>query len=387
MRLESIAFCLVLGTALLSASEWKLLGPDYEISEGITYNVLPHPAKDGEVLVGVRPQGLMLTTDDGETWVRTSKAFAPDAGEGPNPESMERAPSDPQIVYAGLELRGAMRSDDGGRTWRDASRTLPKRRARNGVSVAIHPSDPDVVWLGTDGGLFKSADGGKNWRRLSQGLPTGKTTLDKDVHQTVSKILVDPRDPQRVVIGLYASGVGEPAGVWRSADGGESWVESGEGLASGEIEGMPVMTLKDWVLEMTQSASNPEVQLLATPIELYHSSDGGRKWVKLGDKKASAVAGHPTDPKHFYIGLGDGGVEESRDGGRTWTDLSAGLPRGQTANAEPITVEFTDTNGKKQILTGMDMRFTHGVIGFTFDPKHPEILYVAAHAGVYRLDR
>ena len=135
--------------------------------------------------------GPTALTDYGKTWRHTSERFSKDGHIGPNPESMDRAPSRPETVYAGIESLGVRRSDDGGKTWRDLSKSLPKGGMHNGVSVAIHPIDPETAWLGTDGGIFKTNDGGKNWRRLKQGLPTGETKNSKSVTQTITKIFVD----------------------------------------------------------------------------------------------------------------------------------------------------------------------------------------------------
>ena len=172
---------------------WQRLGPDYRPGEATCQNVLPHPRRTGELVVGARPTGLLLTIDNGRTWQHTSEAFNPDGTIGPNPESLARAPSSADVVYAGIESRGVRRSDDGGKTWRDLSQTLPKGRARNGVSVAVHPHDPQTVWLGTDGGIFKTIDGGRHWRRLTRGLPSGAVKSGNDVSQTVVKIIVDAR--------------------------------------------------------------------------------------------------------------------------------------------------------------------------------------------------
>ncbi len=375
----------LVGISVLSAGQWERIGPGYKESEGITYNVLPHPENPEELLIGVRPQGMFLTEDGGGKWKLTSSPFNVSGGDGPNQDSVGRAPSNPDIVYAGLELKGVWRSDDGGRSWKDVAGKLPKGRARNGVSVAVHPQDPECVWLGTDGGIFKSTDGGKTWQRKTEGLPSGKAKDNNDVNQTISKILLDPQDPKRLLIGIYATGTGEPAGVWRSTDGGESWKALSRGIETGGVEDSPVWIQQDWILEMAQSEDALNALLIATPTKVYHSRDQGENWQEIVGEQAVAVAVHPGDGNHYFIALPDGGVKESSDAGRTWKDLSEGLPRGKTANAKPLKIEFTDSNGKKHIVDGMDKRFTHEVNSFAFDPKDPTVIYAAAHAGVYRL--
>lgn len=68
--------------------------------------------------------------------------------------------TDPKIMYAGLR-EGAFKSTDGGESWKRLT-AAPKDVA----AIAIHPTQPDVVFLGTAAGkIFKNTDGGQNWRR------------------------------------------------------------------------------------------------------------------------------------------------------------------------------------------------------------------------------
>jgi photosystem II stability/assembly factor-like uncharacterized protein len=70
------------------------------------------------------------------------------------------SPADPKVMFAGLR-EGAFKSTDGGESWKKLN-TAP----RDVAAVAIHPTKPDVVFLGTaPGKIFKSTDGGQTWRR------------------------------------------------------------------------------------------------------------------------------------------------------------------------------------------------------------------------------
>ncbi len=369
------------------AQTWQRLGPDYEPSEGLCYHVLPHPDRTQELLVGTRPLGLLLSTDDGKTWTRTSEEFPKSGNIGPNQESMARAPSRPDTIYAGIEKLGVRRSDDGGKTWRNLAATLPKGRARNGVSVAIHPTDPETAWLGTDGGIFKTVDGGEHWRRLTEGLPTGKGENNTDVNQTIAKILIDTENPDRLWLGMYASGLNEPAGVWRSNDGGESWSAASAGIDTGDQTVGPMTYRRDWVMGLARCIAEPKVFFVSTPFAVYRSEDGARSWVKLPHEGgAGALAIHPRDPKRLFLAIDGGRVKHSRDAGHTWSDLSDGLRLGREPNAPVYRVNFVGPDGKTQVLEGTDSRFVNKVASFRFDPRDPDILYAAAHAGVYRLD-
>ncbi len=321
-----------------------------------------------------------------QTWLHTCEAFDKDVTYGPNPESIARAPSNPEVVYAGIERYGVRRSNDGGRTWRDVSDTLPSGRAHNGVSVAVHPTDPMTAWLGTDGGLFKTTDGGQHWRRLTGGLPRGAVKSGSDVSQTVNMILVDPREPRRLCFGLYATGLNEPAGVWRSDDGGETWRSSSSGIDSGrQISGATTLQ-RDWIMALTRGESQPASFLAATPFALYLSTDGAATWKKLPRATgAGAVAIDPRDPRHLFAAAADGRVEHSIDGGQTWRDLSAGLRLGREPGATVWDLEFVGPDGKKQKFQAVPGRFRNQVVSFAFDPRDAGTIYACAHAGLYRL--
>lgn len=371
--------------ALTAAESWQRLGPDYPPGEGTTVCLSPHPQRANEWVVGARPGGLLFTADGGGTWKHASETFDEEGHIGPNMQSLGRSASHPEVLYAGIEKLGVRRSDDGGQTWRDVAAGLPKGRSRNGVASAVHPSNPDIAWLGTDGGLFKTLDGGQTWRRLTAGLPSGKTGASKDVSQTVTRILVDHANPQRLWISLYATGLNEPAGVWRSEDGGDSWKTSGQGIETGSTGG-PLPLQQDMVMALDRCAAEPDVFYCTTLMATYRSADGAKTWTKLPRKLGGgAIAVHPRNALLVVAAAPDGRVEASRDGGQTWTDVSSGLRLGREPNAPVRKVDFVGPDGKKQVLEGTLHRYHNQIESFAFDPTDPSVLYACAHAGLYRL--
>ena len=70
------------------------------------------------------------------------------------------SPADPKIMFAGLR-EGAFKSTDGGERWKKLNAA-----SKDVAAIAIHPTQPEVVILGTGPGkIFKSTDGGRTWRR------------------------------------------------------------------------------------------------------------------------------------------------------------------------------------------------------------------------------
>ena len=123
------------------------------------------------------------------------------------------SPADARIVILRTMDRGLLRSADGGQTWHAANGQL--QGAANSIrSVAIHPTDPQVMLRATSGGLYRTTDGGQKWRKLPLDCDfdgAGPTAICGEVVAFV------PQDPNVVVA------AGESQGLFRSVDGGDHW--------------------------------------------------------------------------------------------------------------------------------------------------------------------
>ena len=184
----------------------------------------------------------------------------------------------------------------------------------DGLSVTALHASGDLLLAGTYGdGLFRSADGGQSWERVANGT-------------------------FRFVTAELAGT--EPARVLRSSDQGRTWQEL-EGITA--IPGH-----EDWFLPYSPRAgaarnayaSGDRLLVAAEVAGLLRSDDGGRTWVcepVAGDEDIHLVAGHPDDPDLVYVSLGTatltspdephGGIARSRDGGRTWEKVETDYTR------------------------------------------------------------
>src|SRR5437879_505200 len=118
----------------------------------------------GNILVGTVGQGVMMSADDGESWTRAS------VRQGMHSDSIVRMlrsdSRSPEVVYAGTDL-GLYRSDDAGSRW-----GLLDNPMKGSVvwSMAIDPVDPAVMFAGTGTpsmpGIFRSTAAGKRWTRM-----------------------------------------------------------------------------------------------------------------------------------------------------------------------------------------------------------------------------
>ncbi len=206
--------------------------------------------------------------------------------------------------------------------------------------------EPGVVggrlWAGTmPGGLFRSDDGGESWslnealwrmpeRRQWMGVAGGE-------QPGISSVLVDPRNPADIRVGVST------AGVWASTDTGASWRLINRGLYA---EYMPPERREDPIAQdvhqLARCAAHPEIMWCQHHNGVFRSEDAGATWRELTVIKPSkfgfAVAAHPRDPKTAWFVPAikderripvDGKlvVARTRDGGKSFKVLRQGLPQ------------------------------------------------------------
>ncbi len=202
-------------------------------------------------------------------------------------------PSQPSVFYVGAVNGGVWKTNDFGRTW---SAIFDSQGSQAIGAIAVAPSDPNIVYvssgeglarpdLAVGDGIYKSTDAGKTWTHLA-GLRDG---------QGIPALAVDPRDANRVFAAVlgHPYGPNEERGIFLSSDGGQNWQKvlyKSDGIGGSDVEMDP---------------SNPDV--------VYASL-----WeMRLG----------PWEDGNEYQGSG-GGLFKSTDGGKNWTPLTNGLPKG-----------------------------------------------------------
>src|SRR5256886_14782058 len=122
-------------------------------------------ATKGNFLVGTIGQGVMMSSDDGETWTRAS------VRQGMHSDCIVKAlepdPHRPGVIYAGTDA-GLYRSDDAGLKWRLLDTPMTGSMV---WSMAINPTDSNVMFAGTGTpskpGIYRTSDGGKSWEHLA----------------------------------------------------------------------------------------------------------------------------------------------------------------------------------------------------------------------------
>lgn len=255
----------------------------------------------------------------------------------------------PGLWYAGTSPQGLFRSLDGGATWEGVAgfNESPDRAAWVGVdggtpdgpklhSVLVDPRDPDRLVIGmSSGGVMESHDAGATWRPLLDGLEVvaGFDVKKQSVHDPHC-IRQHPLAPDR----LYQQ---NHCGIYRLDRPSGTWVRIGRSLPAevGDVGFPMVLHPRDpdscWVFPMDGTDVWPRTSPGGRPA-VWRTSDAGATWQRLAGGlpranawltvKRQAMTADDGAPVGIYFGTTNGEVWGSRDEGRRWRCLSRHLP-------------------------------------------------------------
>ena len=266
---------------------WRSIGP---YRGGRASSVTGVSNSDNTYYFGATGGGIWKTTDSGQNWRNISDGFF-----GGSIGAISASESDPNILYVGTGEKtvrgnvspgygGFWKSDDAGETWKKMNLDIDQVQVGR---IAIHPKNPDIVYIAIIGdlfkdsskrGVYKSIDGGKSWRQV----------LFSNERSGAVDISIDKNNPRIIFASTWnirrtpyslESG-GEGSGLWKSTDGGETWknISDNEGLPSGiwGISGVsvsPVNSKKVFALIENKEGG------------LFRSDDGGSSWEKVNEDR------------------------------------------------------------------------------------------------------
>jgi photosystem II stability/assembly factor-like uncharacterized protein len=268
-----------------SENSWIYKGPDGQSITALMIN----PKFPQTLYVGTMgtSKGVLKTTNGGKLWESANQDLAV-----PDIRSLAMGPSDPTILYAGTN-NGMFKSINAGRNWQQLF------LGQMVLAIAVDPVTPDVVYAGTDTSVLKSVDGGETWQDANTGLP-------KIYFQAIT---VDPQTTTTLYAGSYD-------GVFKSTDGGASWQAVNNGLTG------------TWVYTLAIDPSTPTTIYAGTFEGVFKSVNGGGTWIAtnngLTNTTVQSIAIDPKTPTTLYAGT-YGGVFRSMDSGASWTAMNNGL--------------------------------------------------------------
>ena len=383
----------------LIAQVWTNLG----LYGGQIYDIAVDPVNPDKMFAGsYMGDGLFKTMDGGNSWeaVETEDLYeGEDTFKNHAVWAVKIAPSNPNVVWAAHNY-WVEKSTDGGQTWTHIFNSTMQRDCSNcgGVgdnfrfcrSLAIDPTNPNLVYVGTGGpngtysagAIYKTDDGGSTWSKLNQG---------NNLDHTVTDISIDPQDANIIWAVTSSYGAGVWAGtLYRSIDGGQIWnsvmvldsgftsvsvkpndsnrvfTGSGYGIIEHYFDGTlwqfrwPVIPESRLVEQISFSPQDPQVvyAVWLTPIswggdgigKVARSLDGGNTWLAQDIYPHSydfiSIGIHPTNAELLFAGDRNLGVYRSEDHGQNWTSFNNGM------NAVIVYDVAVDPNDSTHMLAG-----------------------------------
>ena len=276
-------------------------------------------------------------------------------------------PGNSTTFYFGAVNGGVWQSSDAGVVWKPI---FDGQKVASVGALAVAWSDPKVIYVGTGesdirsdlasgNGVYKSTDGGQTWTHIGLG----------DTRQ-ISRIVIDPRHADIVYVAAlgHAYGANAERGVFKSSDGGAHWTK---------------------VLDLGPDIGASDLAMASDHAQIVFAT----VW----------HARRPPWSTYAPIGGPGGGLYRSRDGGRSWSRLTAGLPEGDwnrsgvavspdgqrvyaLIDAQKPGLYRSSDGGDHWTLANSDRRLTTRswyFSGITVDPQNPDVIYMP-NVALYR---
>jgi hypothetical protein len=333
--------------------KWKVKGPSFPGKD--VFHVIADPRNEGHLYAaansGFFGPTLARSTDGGHKWRPVGMPWLevkandrppdfPKLTTGivnlwnitPGPEN------EPKSLYLGIDPASLYRSDDSGATWTplpglNEHATRPKWNPGAGGmclhTIVLDPRDPKRMYVGISAaGTFRSDDGGERWQPLNKGV---KVSFMPDpypiVGQCVHKIALDPGNPDIV----YRQ---DHDGIYVSMDRMESWKRIGRpldfdfGFATATVRHLPgtAFFVPLWGETRTMGPGH---------FQVFRYTLRDRKWKPLVNVRQfpgeygmhrEGLATDPLDPAGIYVGTTNGAVIYSPNEGRTWDQIPYSFP-------------------------------------------------------------
>ena len=350
--------------AIVAGLRWRMLGP---FRGGRCAAATGVPGRPNEFYFGAVNGGVWKSVDAGRVW-RPVFDGQPVASIG----AIAVAPSAPDVLYVGSgesTLRdsagygnGVYKSIDAGRSWTHLGLDATQHIGR----IAVHPTDPDVVFVAAIGhlyapnperGVFRSTDGGRRWTKV----------LGPNPDVGAVEVVIDPSNPRVVYAGLwntrrppwftYAPTNGPGGGIYKSTDGGTTWQQLTVGLPVAGIgrTGIAVAPTDPRRVYAVVDCLAPQGAIAAagaTPAPgeggVFRSDDAGATWTRLSADPALWGRGWyfeklTVDPKNAdVVYVSNVSVSRSTDGGHTWVPLR-GSPGGDDYHQPWVSPDDSNT--------------------------------------------
>ena len=339
---------------------WRIEGPHFL---GHIVNHLVLDPRDGRTLLAAAKTGhlgptIFRSTDFGRTWKEAARppAFAK-APEGEKGRAVDHTfwltpchANEPNAWYAGTSPQGLFRSEDGGDTWKPFSYINDDSQYRAWMgsvqdgtpdgpkmhSIIVDPRDPKHLYFAmSGGGVHESVDGGRSFVPIVKGMEVvaGFDAANIAFHDPHC-VRLCPGNPDR----LYQQ---NHCGIYRLDRPSSEWTRIGKNMPKqvGDVGFPMVVHPRDadtlWVFPMDGQTVWPRTSPEGMPAA-YVTRNGGKRWQRLDaglprsqawwTVKRQSMTADAQDPVGLYLGTTNGELWMSRDEGKRWACIARNLP-------------------------------------------------------------
>lgn len=332
-------------------------------------------AKNPGVMYAATFRGVFKSMDGGKNWIPANKGIA-----SAYVMDIKVDPDKNNNLYVATGFGGLFKSEDRGATFREI---MAEAEGTNTDTVVLNPADSKTVYSGAFGfGFLISGDSGKSWKTSSEGI----------INDHVYYLAVDPQNHRNIFATSCTCGGGTGA-VFRSSDGGRTWVRADSGIATDRmVMGISVDPLKPSTLYAVQIDHG-----------VWKSTDSGTTWKSanngITDLRAMPVVIDPKDSNILYEPTYGGGVFKSTDGGGSWKEINNGLAekRVRRLAIDPKDSRILYAGSYTGVYVSKDAgeswsllevtKEVAGINALALDPGNSNVLYVGTGGGMWRYEK
>jgi len=267
-------------------------------------------------------------------------------------------PTDSDIIYCEYQYGNLYKSTDFGYNWYWGLNGVGNERTNWSMPVVMDPSDHETLYLGTYR-VYRTTNGADSWNPISGDLTDAAPGAS---YGTVTTIAVAPSNPNVIWAGT------DDSNVWMSDDGGTNWTKVSGSLPNRWVTRVAIDPTDCTTAYVTFSGMRWDEAIS----RVYRTEDSGATWTAIDDglpnAAVSVIAIDPDMPSFLYVGT-DLGCYYSRDTGATWDMLGSGLPPVPVYDIkihQPTRTLVAGTHGRSMHsidldeITGVEEPVTHG---------------------------